>query len=154
MKKITDKKIGQVFLDLHLIDKDQLDHALEIHRRTGGYLGEILLEKGYITEKNLAYAFTLQFGQKMDFVNLEKVDIDPKTAKAIPFEFMERYRVVPIAKYRKVLTIAIAGIENLEDVIDKLYKIIDVDVIEILVSTHKQIFKALAKRYYEYGKGW
>ena len=90
----------------------------------------------------------------MDFVNLEKVDIDPKTAKAIPFEFMERYRVVPIAKYRKVLTIAIAGIENLEDVIDKLYKIIDVDVIEILVSTHKQIFKALAKRYYEYGKGW
>jgi len=154
MKKITDKKIGQVFLELSMIDKDQLENALEIHKKTGGYLGEILLERGYITEKNLAYAFTLQFGQKMDFVNLEKIDIEPRVMKSIPFEFMERHRIVPIAKYRKVLTVAVAGIENLEDVIDKLYKIVDVDMIEILVTTHKQIFKTLAKRYYDYGKGW
>lgn len=136
-----------------MINEEQLKRALEIHQKTGGYLGEIILEQGYIKEENFAYAFTLQFGQDLRFINLQKYNIGPETLRLIPFEFMERYRVVPVNQFRDVLTVAIASPENLEDIVNKLYSIIDINLIEIGVTTHRQIFQVLAEYYYRYQRG-
>lgn len=47
------QKIGELLLAQGLIDEDQLDHALNEHKRTGMMLGKIIVRLGFVTEETL-----------------------------------------------------------------------------------------------------
>lgn len=148
MEKITSKKLGEIFLEMGFIDQAQLEQALKAQEKTGGYLGEILLNSGLIKEENLAYAITLQFGQDFPFFNLRKYDINPELIKLVPVEFVERYRVIPVDKFRDVLSIAIFSPDNLDEVLEKIYSMTDFKLVEVFLTTNRQINEAIAKHYY------
>ncbi len=48
--------IGEIFVDLGMIDEEQLHRALEAQRGTGARLGEILIEQGSVSRTDLAGA--------------------------------------------------------------------------------------------------
>ena len=148
MEKITGKKIGELFVELGFITKEQLARVLEIQEKTGGYLGEILLARGLISEDNFSYGFTLQFGQHLPFINLKNYNIQPEAVKLLSSDFVERYRIVPVEKLRDILTIAVATPENLSEAIEKIHSMVDVKLIEVLLTTHRQINEAIIKYYF------
>ncbi len=47
-------KVGEILLLQGIIDGDQLDHALEEHKRTGIQFGKILIKLGMLTEEELS----------------------------------------------------------------------------------------------------
>jgi hypothetical protein len=55
-------QIGQLFLERGNLTSAQLERALEEQRSTGGRLGEILVERGYISRIDLAGALSTQWG--------------------------------------------------------------------------------------------
>ena len=53
--------IGEMFVEQGHLTPAQLDRALEVQRETGGRLGEILVERGYISRIDLAGALSKQW---------------------------------------------------------------------------------------------
>ena len=61
MESAAKRRLGDIFVERGLIDQAQLDEALSVQRETGGKLGEILVELGFITRVALAGVITEQW---------------------------------------------------------------------------------------------
>ena len=59
-KKQVDEFLGEILLKANIINKSQLNHALEIQKETLKKLGDILLESGTITINDLKHVLKLQ----------------------------------------------------------------------------------------------
>ncbi len=56
-----DGRLAAFLLDQRLISQEVLDKALEIQQASGGYLGEILVNKGLIAEDDVAFSLSEEF---------------------------------------------------------------------------------------------
>lgn len=114
MLKMNVKKdlIGKIFLDLGKISKEQLDEALKIQEKENKkrLLGEILIEKGWITEDDVMNAYALQFGMK--YIKLDLIDISPILLDKFPVEFVCKYEFLPIKEDLNRIIIAVSDIDN------------------------------------------
>ena len=54
MEPAAKKRLGDIIVDRGLITPYQLEEALQVQRRSGGKLGEVLVELGCITRVALA----------------------------------------------------------------------------------------------------
>ena len=77
-------RIGDSFVDNKLITKEQLRLALSKQAQTGGHLGSILIEMGFITIENLLDFLSQQSG--VPAVNLYKTNIGKPLLDLIPRE--------------------------------------------------------------------
>jgi type IV pilus assembly protein PilB len=100
------RRIGDLFVERGMITDQQLAEALDVQRRTGGRLGEILIELEFITPVDAAEILAERLG--MPFVNLDVVTIDEIVAQSIPEEVARRYRAIPIEEHDGVLRVAVA----------------------------------------------
>ena len=61
MESAAKRKLGDIFVERGLISDEQLREALEQQRETGGKLGEVLVELGFVTRVALAGVITEQW---------------------------------------------------------------------------------------------
>ncbi|HCJ66706.1 MAG TPA: type II secretion system protein GspE, partial [Elusimicrobia bacterium] len=59
---VLKKRLGDLLVDLGIISREQLQQALEVQRQTGGKLGRILIQLGFVTEEVLLYFLGKQAG--------------------------------------------------------------------------------------------
>lgn len=63
MESAARRKLGDIFVERGLISDEQLHEALEQQRETGGKLGEVLVELGFVTRVALAGVITEQWDE-------------------------------------------------------------------------------------------
>lgn len=56
------KRIGEILLEKGYIKIEELNYGLELQKKVGGYIGQILVREGIITEKQLLFALSEQLG--------------------------------------------------------------------------------------------
>jgi type IV pilus assembly protein PilB len=100
------RRIGDLFVAHGMITDQQLAEALDVQRRTGGRLGEILIDLDFITSVNAAEILAERLG--MPFADLDAITIDEIVAQSIPEEIARRYRAIPIEEIDDALYIALA----------------------------------------------
>ena len=100
------RRIGDLFVEQGIIDDQQLAEALDVQRRTGGRLGEILIELGFVTSTDSSRVLAERLG--MEFVDLAATPVDEIIAQRIPEEIARRYRALAIAETDGVLKVAVA----------------------------------------------
>ena len=85
-----DAPLGTLVYRAGLLSKEKLESALVEGRRTGKRLGEVLLQKGWIDEKDLA---RLVAGQKgVAFVSLRGRGFDAEVARRMEERIARRQR--------------------------------------------------------------
>ncbi len=99
------KALGAVLVRDGLISPDQLEEAEQVQREEGRSLGRVLVERGYLEERELVRALADQIG--MPFVDLTEVDIDPVAASSVPDSLCRRYSCIPL-HYREDGTLVVA----------------------------------------------
>ena len=124
------RRIGDLFVEHGMITDQQLAEALDVQRRTGGRLGEILIELEFITSVDAAQILAERLG--MPFVNLDATPVDEIVAQRIPEEIARRYRAIPIEEQDGVLRIAVADPTD-------VFALDDLQVI-----THRQVVPVVA----------
>ena len=65
-----------------VINREQLQQALEKQKEEHKRLGEVLVGDGFITERQLIETLRIQLG--IDYIDLSKIDIDPSMSRLIP----------------------------------------------------------------------
>ena len=90
----TRPRLGDLLLAKGLITHDQLGQALVESRATGVLLGQVLIEKRWVFEDELARTLAKQL--ELPFVNLSLVGVQDKVRKMLPPEIGRRYAAIPV----------------------------------------------------------
>ena len=138
------KRIGQILLDLGLIDDTQLETMLEEQASRGGeLLGRIGVSLGFYTDEQLGEALAEQWGTT--FVTLYDRQIPSTVVQLISEPMAQLYRVVPLELSGNRLTVASAEPQKIQ-VADELRTLLGYDI-HICVATEAEITKTIEKLY-------
>ena len=144
VKRIISKKLGELLIERKIITEKQLEEALAVQEKKKGLIGQILVDLGYATEEIIAQALTAQYG--FPYLPLKNYDIDPEVIKIVPKNVAGQYCLIPVDKIGNNLTIAMSDPLNslaVEDI-----ELISGLYVQIFVSTGTDIRKAI-ERYYK-----
>ena len=139
--KKVDKPLGQILVERGVISNSQLQQALDAQKRGGGLVGEVIVELGFAKEEDIAYCLSLQFGYP--YLSLENYEISDEIIKLIPKNVCAHYCLIPIDKIGNTLTIAMANPLNIQ-AIEDLEDITQCDI-QIFVSTPSDIRSSVEK---------
>ncbi|MBI1953790.1 MAG: Flp pilus assembly complex ATPase component TadA [Candidatus Omnitrophica bacterium] len=104
----THLRLGDLLVSAGLITESQLKEAINRQKTSHERLGEALVSLRYVTEVQLAEVLGRQLG--IPFKNFEKGDLqwtDSALKKILPEEFIRKQLVLPLAKGRDAITIAL-----------------------------------------------
>jgi type IV pilus assembly protein PilB len=141
MARRKTKQLGQILLEQGLLTQEQLEHALEEHRKTPRSLGRTLIDLGYIRERDLVRALAEQVG--LEFVDLSDHRIDPVVAGLLPEPLCRRYRALPIGERDGKLLVAMSDPANVY-ALDDIRTLTGRDV-QPVVATANDIEQAIQK---------
>ncbi|MCX7935556.1 MAG: hypothetical protein N3A66_09910, partial [Planctomycetota bacterium] len=102
------KEIGSILLKDAKITEEHLEKALEIQRKKGGLLGQILVALGVCSKADIGAALRKQ--RTITTVVLDKVKFDPEALEALPRPFCEKNRLIPFEKIGNQLCVAMANV--------------------------------------------
>src|SRR6478736_1573786 len=108
--KRKSKQLGQILIELGFISPEQLETALEEHRKTPKSLGRVLIDLGMIKEADLVRALAEQVG--LEFVDLNEFPIDATSTVLLPEALSRRYRAIPIGERDGRLLVAMSDPAN------------------------------------------
>ena len=136
------KRIGQILVDLGLIDEQQLATMLEEQSNRGGeLLGKIGVALGFYTDEQLGEALAEQWGTT--FVTLYDRQIPVDVIRLVSEPMAQLYRVVPLELVGDRLTIASAEPQKFQ-IADELRTLLGYDI-HVCVATEPEITKTIEK---------
>jgi chromosomal replication initiator protein DnaA len=106
-----------MLLDEGLIEIAHLDQALAKQQEEGGFIGEILVRLGFVTQDAVVSCLVKQC--KIPHLNLLDYEVTKEVLKIIPKEMCIKHNLLPIDKLGRILTIAMVNpfdTEALEEV--------------------------------------
>jgi len=136
------KRIGQILVDLGLIDEQQLETMREEQASRGGeLLGRVGVSLGFYTDEQLGEALAEQWGTT--FVTLYDRTIPPDVIRLISEPMAQLYRVVPLELKGDRLTVASADPQKIQ-IADELRTLLGYDI-HVCVATEPEITKTIEK---------
>ena len=123
-KRLT---IGEMLLEKGLVDKKQIERALEYQQKSSENLklGEILVRFGFASEWDVLQCLGEQFD--IPVVDLKKVKPQSEAIEVVPRRTAKMHKIMPIRLRDGALTVAIADldlckIDNLQFILDREVK--------------------------------
>jgi type IV pilus assembly protein PilB len=137
------KRLIEALRGSGFISQDKLDMAVNIQKTQGGNLGSILLEKGFIKEKDLALGLSMSLN--LPILDLSRFKIDPEVIKLIPEKLARQYHVIPVSRIGNSITLCMSDPLNVFAIDD--IKTLTNYHIDPVISTEKEILDAIHNYY-------
>ncbi len=137
------KLLGRILKDMGLVTEGQVQEALAVQKEKGGAIGEILVERNYITREDLTLALASQAG--MEVVNLDDLQVPQDVMDMISPSIAQVYRVVPVRYQDGVLTVVLADPTHLKT-LDDLRFLLDCEV-KGAVATEASVDRVIQENY-------
>ena len=135
--------IGEILKEKGLITEEQLDEALSLQKASGKLLGKILVEKGFVNEEAILSVLSIQLGMKE--VDLSKMKIPKDLLDRVPGPVAKAYKIMPIRMEGNTLVVAMGDPMNVQ-LLDDLRFMLDCEV-KGLRSNEKDVNDAIDKFY-------
>jgi Tfp pilus assembly pilus retraction ATPase PilT len=100
------RPVTAFLVDAGVVTDAQVDLGLAHQRETGHRIGETLVELGFVSEEDIAWALARQLG--LTFVDVRGETLDPALVRAYPEHTLRRLQCVPIVKSEDRLVVAAA----------------------------------------------
>ncbi len=138
------KRLGELLREANVIEEDQLEHALKIHRQTGKQLGRVLVEAGLIEESELIKYLAINLN--VDWVDLAAEGaVDGNSVLSIPEKQARRFHLLCFKAVNEELQVAMA---NPADVIAlDTIKTVSGKPVRAYIATRIQIADSIDKHY-------
>lgn len=103
-------RLGEILIDKNLITFEQLRIVLDEQRNSLKSLGEILVEKGFVSEVDIVEGLSKQYN--IPYVKLSGYEINPHAVSKVPLDALKKYCVFPIDIENNMLVVATANPED------------------------------------------
>jgi type IV pilus assembly protein PilB len=135
--------LGQILKAMELVTEGHIQEALQIQRKLGGLLGEVLIRLGYVAPEEVLLALAAQMG--MEVVDLDRTQVDPAALARVSATVARSYNIVPVKFEHGILTVAISHPRDL-NALDDLRGLLRCTAWAVLVA-EDAIPRALEKYY-------
>ncbi|MBP2676570.1 MAG: pilB, partial [Deltaproteobacteria bacterium] len=115
--KMAKKRLGELLLEIGLLNAEGLARALGEQRSKRGKIGEVIVTLGLATEQEIAHALSLQLG--IPTIDLRNTPVEPQAIELIQEKVARKHLIIPIMIDHRDLHIAMAdplSFEAFEDV--------------------------------------
>ena len=142
------KLIGQILVERNLISFQELHNALALQRERNEKVGRILLDLGYLAERDLIQAIIEQ--HQAPLITAAEFPAVPIEVQKLSYKFMKQFKLLPLDLEGNVLTLAMsdpADTETLESV-----RLFTGNEVKVRFALEDEITEAL-DRFYGAGNG-
>ncbi len=143
------ERLTELLINNKIITQEQLSKALEVQRKKGGKLSDIIVGLKFIKENELISV--LSEGLGVPLIDLKRFKIEYEIAKIIPIDIARRYQIIPISKMGDTVTLVMTDPLNIFaiDHVEALtgYKI------NPIISSSEDISQAIELSYPDTTKG-
>jgi MshEN domain len=140
---MRDVPLGTLIFRAGLLGEEQLEDALQEGMRTGKRLGEVLLERGWLNERDLGRMLAGQKG--LPFVDVNVSDVEPDALEALDEEDARRQVALPLFYEDGTLVIAVGDPSN-ELVLESLRRELETEF-QLVVAPHGQLRQVIDEAY-------
>ncbi|MGQ9845546.1 MAG: GspE/PulE family protein [Caldisericia bacterium] len=137
------KKLGEILLEKGLITEEQLKEVLLEQQKTGISLGQILIDRGLITPNILGEILSKQLG--IEYKKVSEIYISPDSINLIPENIIKDKKVFPIKKENDTLEVAILPPIN-PVILDDIKELTGLKIKPIIVTDNE--FQRLLNQYF------
>ncbi|MHC4744457.1 MAG: GspE/PulE family protein [Planctomycetota bacterium] len=106
------RHLGEILYKAKLVEKQPIIEAIKTAKMSNKRLGQVLVEKGLITEDILTKVLAKQFGLR--YVNVDKASIPDDAASLVPMDLMKKHNVIPLGENNGKLKLIISDPSDLE----------------------------------------
>ena len=140
------KKLGEILIEQGVLTSKQLDVALARQKNDSGkLLGEILIELGFGTEEDIVAALSTQFN--IPYLAIRNFALDESLKQQIPEELIQKHLFIPLDKIGDLLMIVVADPTN-EQAIREVERATNCRV-RIFVSTVTEIKEIIQQHFHK-----
>jgi general secretion pathway protein E len=111
---VARKLIGQLLVQRNLIAPAELQNALALQRERKDKIGRILLDLGYLAERDLMAVLSEQHNASL--ILADEFPAAPLELERISYKFLKQFKVLPLDLKENVLTVAMADPSDTETV--------------------------------------
>lgn len=137
------KRLGELLVEKGLITEEQCQHALDIQKKTGRRLGQAIIELGFVKEEELLQVLSKQMA--LPHIWLRKGLIDPKIINIISAEKARLHKIIPMFRIKNNLILATSDPQAIF-VIDEIEEATGLAVQPVLTRSN-DIDKAIEEYY-------
>jgi MshEN domain len=141
--QMVDVPLGTLIFRAGLLGEEQLEDALQEGMRTGKRLGEVLLEWGWLNERDLGRMLAGQKG--LPFIEVSAADTEPDALQTFVEEKARRQAALPLRYEDGLLVIAVGDPSN-ELVLESLRRDFG-SGFRLVVAPHGQLQDAIGEAY-------
>ena len=102
---MQDKSLGDILLEQGILDKDQLNKAKGLQKKSNMSLGQVLIKRGLASEEDILQVLGKKFG--LDFIDKLEVKNIEAILQRVPLRFVQKYRMVPYNLLGNTVLVAI-----------------------------------------------
>ncbi len=106
------KRLGELLIEEELVTENQLEEAQKVQQEKGGFIGQILIQLGFVSQEAVASCLVKQC--KIPHLSLMDYDIGNDVLQLVPEEVCQKYQLIPIDKLGRILTVAMVDPLDLE----------------------------------------
>ena len=137
------KRIGDMLIERGLITENELKFALDMQKQTKEKLGEVLVKNKIVTPEDIAKTLAVQL--EVDYVDLAKVNIAPEMASLVHKNTAKKNHLVPVQKQGTTLFVAMDDPLNYY-ALDEVRKVTNLKIVP-LISTQVSVERAINTLY-------
>ncbi len=104
------KKLGEILTEKGLITNEQLEKALEVQSRDKGLIGKIMVTENYIRLQSLQQVLAEKYN--LEFVDLNQTEPDFKLFKPERREEYFELELLPLKRENSIITLAVTDIND------------------------------------------
>ncbi|MDJ0747859.1 MAG: ATPase, T2SS/T4P/T4SS family [Woeseiaceae bacterium] len=134
-------RLGDILIARDLITQQRIDEAVRLQDRLGKRMGQIIIDKGWVSENDVLRCLSEQIG--VPFVRLRPGLFDPATVSLLDTGVAKRLGVMPLFRVRSVCYLATSkpqDMPTLEEVSERLQC-----KVRPVLSRHEDIIKTLSE---------
>jgi Type II secretion system (T2SS), protein E, N-terminal domain len=140
---MIDVPLGTLIFRAGLLAEEQLEDALQEGMRTGKRLGEVLIERGWLHERDLG---RLLAGQKgLPFVEISASDAEPAALQQLPQEKAKLQVALPLRHEDGQLVVAVADPSN-ELMLENLRRALGAEP-RLVVAPYADLVRSIGEAY-------
>ena len=110
------KSLGEMLVEENLITTEQLEQALELQRRDGGKLTEVLVNQEMVKAEDLAAVLSVQLN--VPLIDLKGHMVQPNALRLIPEHTARNHTLIPLDVVGDTLVVVMADPEDIRTIED------------------------------------
>jgi general secretion pathway protein E len=116
LSKATRRSLGEMLIEEKLITAERLEYAVELQRRKGGKLKDILVNQGLVKAEDLAAMLSIQLN--LPLIDLKRHMVQANALRLIPEGIARKHTLIPLDVVGDSLVVVMADPEDIRTIED------------------------------------